>query len=532
MLAIPLVDWSLFSGMETALWTALLARALWAHQRAATAAPQSRRRDQLATGVWLALLVLTRPESLVIALLLPLATVYYARSLSTLGSLTRCLGPTVLAVGVFAATNRALTGEWSQAGAVRKLLTSNPYLSGEALSIEWLKNLAVLLHQALVRAVGGVLGLASLSSLAVAALYRQRTRAMALVLLASAVGILFVVCTNSTARFQNYRYAAAPLLCLLALAALGARATITHRRAAIRALGIGLVVALLAATSSEGMSQIDHFARASRNIAEQQVQIARQLKQLKPRRVLVNDAGAIPYISELPALDGLGLGGYRGMPFARASVHGLPAVIELIERLPDEERPDMMALYPAWWHGVADRFGTERASINIQDNVICGAARKVIYDADWSLLRNPNAARDPDLLDSLDVGDLVAERAHDYRFDPPGWVIGEVRRLRDDSRRYDAGRIISGSERFTVHVALPADELIVRGRSDDHATLTVERHAVDGSHTKQRVVHTHRSTDHFEEVVVYRGPLGPGDQLVVRPEQGSWRSFGYTVRTR
>ena len=60
--------------------------------------------------------------------------------------------------------------------------------------------------------------------------------------------------------------------------------------------------------------QLWFFARASRNIYEQHMTTGLALRDPKlpePKRVLLGDAGAIPYISDLPALDIIGLGGYR-----------------------------------------------------------------------------------------------------------------------------------------------------------------------------------------------------------------------------
>ncbi len=79
----------------------------------------------------------------------------------------------------------------------------------------------------------------------------------------------------------------------------------------------------------------------------------------KPKRVLVGDAGAILYESDRPGLDIIGLGGYRGLPFARAGVHGLPATLELIERIPKDDRPDVLAIFPTWWGILPVWFGEE-----------------------------------------------------------------------------------------------------------------------------------------------------------------------------
>jgi len=78
--------------------------------------------------------------------------------------------------------------------------------------------------------------------------------------------------------------------------------------------------------------QVWFFGRASRNIRDQHVKVGRWIRRELPatRRILVGDAGAIPYSSDLPALDIIGLGGYPGLPFARASRFGVPAAVELI----------------------------------------------------------------------------------------------------------------------------------------------------------------------------------------------------------
>jgi hypothetical protein len=178
----------------------------------------------------------------------------------------------------------------------------------------------------------------------------------------------------------------------------------------------------------------------------------------RPRRVLLNDAGAIPYLSGIAPLDGLGLGGFRGMPFARASVQGVAAVVELIERLPPDERPDVMAIYPAWWGEVATRFGRRIDAVRIVDNVICAADEKVIYAADWSLLDADTGG--------IDIGDLLDERAHGV--EAPGAIVSHV--LNDgEVLRWDAGR--SGSLSFVAERA--ADAVAVRIDADSHGTLSI-----------------------------------------------------------
>jgi hypothetical protein len=351
-------------------------------------------------------------------------------------------------------------------------------------------------------------------------------------LLAGAYGSLLLVSLNATARYQNLRYAAPALAMLLVAALLGAEA-IARRGRLASAVAAGLALLALHAPSAWFGRQIDHFARSSGNIAEQQVEIGRRLaaRSPRPRRVLLGDAGAIPYVSGLPALDGLGLGGYRALPFARASVHGVPAVVELIERLDDAERPDVFALYPGWWVGLADVFGRRVDAVKIQDNVICAADEKVIYEADWSPLVRPGERR-AGAVDEVDVADLVAERAHGYAFPAPraGWVIGAVLEDEAGARRFDGGRVVpEGREESFVVGAISRGPASLALRTDGGGAIALEvvveqgggggeRHAVEAPAREPE-------EKRWSEIRVPLGDIGAGDRVRIRAARGTFRSF-------
>jgi hypothetical protein len=531
LVCVPLLDWSWLSGMETALFGAVLGRCLLSALQALSAPAHRRRNKQWAAGAWLALLTLTRPEAIAFALPLAVAMTYGARSLGTWSSLARTLAPLALTLAVQALLNRTLTGEWAQAGAVRKLIFSTPYTDAATGGVAVLTNAVVLVHQAFIRGLGGVAGIAAVSMLIAAAIVSRRTRALALPLALGAAGGLLLICLNSTARFQNYRYAAPVLAMLVCAAALGAGALCIsmRRRGAGRAIAMALAALLLLSTAPQLDRQVDHFARASGNIIGQQAEVALRLRALDPvpRRVMVGDAGVIPYLSELPPLDGLGLGGFRGLPFARASVHGLPAVVELIERLPAEDRPDVMALYPSWWGGVADVFGHKLDAVRIEDNVICGADEKVIYGADWSALAAHDAHL-PGQIDELDVADMVSERAHDYRFPAPhgGWIVANTLRDGRGQARYDAGRIIPAGkwERYRLPAELLAGRATLRLRSDSASELTVRlvRGGVVEERTLSVVAGGNGAWLHADLPFT---DVRPGDELELGSERGAWRSF-------
>jgi hypothetical protein len=552
LLGVPLLDWSFFSGMETALVAALTGRALVAVRRAELAPPARRAKAQTRAGILFAILVATRPETIALAAPLAVAVAHAAGSLNVVASLARASIPTGAFLAAQAIANRAFTGEWAAAGAVRKLLGSNPYTTPLDDAVEVIKNIIALRSMALEAALGRYPFALVVPILGIIAALDRRSRRLAVPLLLGAVGALLLVSLNSTARYQNLRYAAPSLIMLLAAAALGAGALAragASRQS--RALGVLAGASMLTATLAPARffpAQIDYFARASANITEQQVEVAARIaaRPEKPRAVLVGDAGAIPYLSGVRAIDGLGLGGYRGLPFARASVHGVPSVIELIERLDPSERPDLLALYPSWWRGLADVFGRKVDAVRIEDNVMCAADEKVIYEADWSPLAPPGEAR-PGAFDALDVADLVDERAHAYEapFPRGGWVIGAVLLDERGARRFDAGRIVpeGRSESFRVAASAPRGPATLVLRTDGGGEIAL-RVAVEREDPGARVPRVLSTTAvivpprpgeadaapaiapaRWHEVRVPLADIGGGDRVRIFAERNAWRGF-------
>ncbi|MBI4957644.1 MAG: hypothetical protein HY908_36900, partial [Myxococcales bacterium] len=526
---------------ETAPGAALLARAVAAPARACAAAPGARRARQLALGGWLALCVLSRPETLVLALGLALAAAHGGRSLRAPASLVRALAPLGLALALVALAHHACTGEAAPAGAVRKLVSSDPYVEPATRAVAVVRSFAQLYSQGLLRALGGTPWCWSVPLLGLAGLVARGRRTLVAALWLGAAGAIGLACLNTTAPFQNFRYAVPSLLMLLAAATLGlgsaaraARARGLHLgRAGLAAYPLALVG--IGAALGELPRQVDHFARASRNIAEQQVAAAARVADRGARLVFVNDAGAIPYLSEVPALDGWGLGGYRGLPFARASVHGVPAVVELVERLPPEARPDLLAIYPGWWPGLPEIFGRELERIHIEDNVICGADDKVLYAADWSPLGPaPDASGPDDALDELDVADLVSERSHGYLLPTRGGhAVAAVLALADGRARWDGGRIVPEGERerFVVRADAGAGRRVLTLRSDVGSTPERPRRiAVEVSRDGRRLARVEgelppATPGHWLELAVPLDDVRGGDAIAIESLAAERRSF-------
>jgi len=396
--------------------------------------------------------------------------------------------------------------------------------------------------------------------LAVLPLCFARTRRIAIVLWAQIVCWILIVALNGQVRWQNERYVMPAVAWMLVLAALGVSVALRKRTAPIGplrsrplrpsvlatiVLGALVVQTIGVLTRPAGTPPVfrlswllaiacaapallllrwqigraivitslvlfawDHqtpkmrdqkwfFGRAARNIRDQHITLGKYLAELKPKRVLVGDAGAILYESDRPGLDIIGLGGYRGLPFARAGIHGLPATLELIERIPKDERPDVMAIFPTWWGILPVWFADEvLRRFPVEGNVICGGYEHVVYKANWSLLDTGSQMRwqpptgwEGRTLERIrvevDVGDLVSEKAAGYRFDQPsnGWT--DMRILPDpaDPRRdmFDAGRRIAVGKResFDARGLIMGKRIHLVVRTAQEARTTV-RVRVDG----------------------------------------------------
>jgi hypothetical protein len=507
LLSVGTLDWSLFSGMEVALFLALWTLAylacddLMSHAHSDTLA-QMRARAAL-LGLCSGLLVATRPEGLTAALVLTVAAVSAKNFRDWQRSLWICalsLAPALAILVAQSIANRVFTGESSAAGALVKLEAHHPYMDRWQVLQSWLffikyQALRVTQYHFGDRAAYGWL----VWALGLAALAFRSTRRSALILWSSAVLWVFMVATNGQVRWQNERYTMPAVAWLLAAASLGTGALLTQawqlrrkiRGPLLAAATVAAVALFVVHQAQRFREQLWFFGRASRNILDQHVQAALHIRykvEPTPKRVLVGDAGAIPYVSDLPALDIIGLGGYRNLPFARATREHVGAGIELIERLAPAQRPDLLAIYPSWWGDMPLWFGQEIGRVPVRGNVICGGASKVLYRPDWSPLGGsdrPFSLRAGErLLDGIDPADLVNEREHRYELiGAPGFVSMKMLTNPATGRPlWDAGRTLPAAavQSFQVSGLDPARKvrLIVRAAPTELVEMDV---SIDGA---------------------------------------------------
>lgn len=478
-LSVGVLNWTLFSGMEVALLLALWGGAYVAYEDIRENAPTDTRRQCLwrcgVLGVTSGLITATRPEGVAAVSVLALAAglgVLRGRGLSPsrarLGDVIRTLLPT-LALAVLPSTvvllghaiaNHVLTGEATAAGALVKLEAHDPYLTPEAVRAAWWFHVKYQVlrvtqyHFSDQPIYGWIVWL-----LAAAALTMRATRRPAAILWASALLWILLVAANGQVRWQNERYSMPAVAWILLTASLGTGGLLARAyefRARLRGpiLAITTVAAVVAFAVHQRprfRDQVWFFGRAARNILDQHVIVGTRLRfemVPPPTRVLVGDAGAVPYVSDLPALDIIGLGGFRRLPFARATRQHVGAALELIERLPVEDQPDFLAIYPGWWGDLPLWFGTKVGEVPVRGNVICGGPSKVLYRANWEPLRassTPFSLRSGErVVDSLDHGDILSESEHRYRLEgAPGYVNMKLLSSPVGGKPlWDAGRVI------------------------------------------------------------------------------------------
>ena len=471
LLCTGVLDWTLFSGMEVALFLGLWAIALVVWDDLLRVREESHLRSlALGLGIACLLVVATRPEAVPTVMLFSLsASVSVLRRFGrrrALETLLLTAVPGALLVVSQAVTNRVMTGDFTAAGALAKLEVYHPYMTDHEVWEKWKEYVGYQVfrvtnyHLSAAPGVGWLIWLLAASSLVFRA-----TRRYALLLWGCAICWVLVVGLNGQVKWQNERYAMPALAWLLLAAALGFAGIVTHEyrlrsmRLAATLASVGAVACFVYFQSPKFRDQVWFFGRASRNILDQHVRTGTLLSHVvkpTPKRILLSDAGAIPYAADLPALDLIGLGGYAELPFARATRLGAPGGLELIERLAPKDRPDTFALYPSWWSTLPLWFGRRFDEVPVRGNVICGGASKVLYRADFSSMDRSgqpfSASARRELVDGLDLADVINEAEHEFALEKGrGHLTMKLLADPNDPRAdlWDAGRLLAPPARLS-----------------------------------------------------------------------------------
>lgn len=467
VLAFGGLAWCAASGMEVVPFAWIIART--ARRASEWSEGQRDRRRLVELFVCANAAALLRPEGALFSLIAAVVLVAYGTNVgaSRPSIVSRALGlGTLVAPVVAVLVLRALSGSALTNTAVAKLLFTNPYLRGPALTEAIRANFGVFFGTLLqgeiwaaefVPSGGALVGFAGLGAVGALAIARQRMVRGALIL--SIALAMLVPCFYVTFLWNRLRYlwpfATGWLIGLGCLAfVIGELAAkfVPRGRMAGPIAG-GIFVGLFAAKMP---GVLDDVAQSASGIDRQQVAAGRWARAALPldARIGMNDAGGIAYFSDRKTFDIVGL---TTSGEARYWTAGPASRFEHYEKMGHARLPTHFIVYPDWL-GSNALLGRTLADFTVVDATILGGQTKRAAMADWSLLgsgelpfsrSNASGA----IGDSLDVADLESEAEHGYSLEGAREGEQTVRvSTRNGARIADGGRTARSIERFSARL--------------------------------------------------------------------------------
>jgi hypothetical protein len=526
------LDAMLFGGMEWAFFLGVFALAfagLLGVERALDPS-RSHRMGVIAratlTGVAGALLVLTRPEGLVCVLgiaAFATARVWKRSRRNALFVALALVLPGLVALAYQALLARDRTGEWIAAEAVTRLV---------AHARAWPPSFFAAARRIVERHLAGRYAIVPLA-LALVPIADARLRRYAIFFLALAVA--WVAVASLTPGDPSDAELAPAIAWLLTCSTMGLAVVVSRfgeTLAArsfwgVRTAAAGLSFLAFFGAERPRMHEAEwRYAHDGAALLDEEVAMGERLRDAdpKPRRVLVDAPGAIAFAADLPSLDVSGVGGYHDLLFARAARAGLGATLEMLERVPEADRPDAMVVDPSQTGDLTTLFGRWLSDARATDATHPALA---LYRTDWHALDRANRPRSLEtgerVIDSLDVGDVTSERAAGYGApDGAGVSFHVLVEPTDDHDLFDAGRSIAAGEIETAELALPIGGGRLIARTAALAPLTVHLRVDDRDVGDLEVP----ASDHWSEPTASL-PIGlpRRGKLTLAPMERGWIDY-------
>ena len=452
----------MFCGMETGLWITLLLTVL---TLTITAFRRLDGRPTTRLLVVASLLPVTRPEGLALLGVLGLVVMHRTWARFGLRKGIRPLlawSPVVIPAVIYYAANRILTGTFSTAGMISKSLMHAPYFTPHKRALQFFDQLLEVVRHFLLGQDPLFLALAvSLPGLAaILAIglreWGKRVAGARLLMALWTVASLLLASGHyiRIARWDRYYL---PFF-LLIIIGCGYFWRWVARSVRQRYLLGAMTAALVFYQGDVIVRWMEMYRKDVKTIHSKQAATARAARALpKGTRLLVCDAGAIPYLSGKWTFDIVGLTTPLRHNWFRA---GVGSRFELFERLPRAKRPTYIAAYDfCLWEGARGVI----QEMN-RDMVLAPVAETLAGSGEAPTIKLPARLA---VADRVDVADLESEARHDYRRKKRGTIRDNVLRRASkpggDATMADGGRLVKRQEWMTF-AATPNKPVTVVGR--------------------------------------------------------------------
>jgi hypothetical protein len=219
---------------------------------------------------------------------------------------------------------------------------------------------------------------------------------------------------------------------------------------------------------------------SSRDIYYQQMAFSNWIRQNTPpdARIGVNDTGAHKYMSDRYVIDLIGLTNNR---LRGAYFGGWGTIFDTLIQMPEAARPDYLLIHPNVFlngidESVAQSFLRPVYSLRVQNPIITAGDTETLYEIQWAyaLLEAAKtyvARLGQQPLDTLNVGDVGDEKAHNYKisgrlpsFSEPKSILTTSSYEAEGVSMSESGRRHSGWEEFSVR-SIPGKSLTLVSRA-------------------------------------------------------------------
>jgi hypothetical protein len=233
--------------------------------------------------------------------------------------------------------------------------------------------------------------------------------------------LIFAVATLEVWPLHNYRYLLPyfPLLFLFGIIGLETLFSWIKFQTLLPVTTLLLIAILL--QTSYFPAWAGRFAKNAASIYEKQIQTSRWISRYLPsdRPIAINDAGALAYYGALKIYDLVGLVTNDTTLAYRMGEGGL---YESLEHLSETERPHYAVVFPSWFQESAITYDIFYKPLVSFPDPFDRTFGKTVYHINWSYAGMENQPRQATMKpnwivkDSLDIADLRSEADHQYTF--------------------------------------------------------------------------------------------------------------------